>query len=974
MTDSTGISAAGGDSRHHPPRLHPARLCTAALLVSICLLLGAGTEDWLIQRMAVLAFDSQASSYLLLHACPDQDLSAFMSLSYRQPGTVLDTVGINAAPQGAWNMSIDAAGQLSFAIYSPRRTTAFEMGNGWQRYSLPASMHPGREYNLVLDIDNGNLIMILFEGDEEAGYLHETLPCALASSEVYAGDYPLDDDWGQDYNIHPSFQGDLQVLYFGPQIDDLTPDNIALTWVNPALQYAANQPDEGDVYVTTEQDILDWNQLPEVGELPDDMFTLDYGLADESKGHYSQSDCLEALLSASPFYGGASGGPGVRTQEIDRLRVAKVEEIVDLATQLPRNVAALQPELRRLEASYASMLQIGLAMDPSLDPYVIYTLQELAGMKAQAENALDLSEGLSRLSGDPLADANMQYLSVTHSMLLAGLCLKQADSLCLFSSLPQGEFSQSTDIQLVRAAAEMEQALQQYDELAPQLERLAYQMAAVDCGLQQLEAADYYIGMAGLEFMGKQLPELQQQLDLVTELTGLSAGELAEARRVLRYNTLMHGVLKDQLAAAPAPELIAQAQERNFPQPCGTEALLQAAAQLLGPQTAWAAEQKLPSIRDLAISMKSIRDVADLPRDPDNPTIGESIKQAYRSFNSDINKVLDFKNARKQWGKGVDSAGAYMHSKAREGMGWWYGNTPEEIEKDITDNYDRIAKNQSEGREGSETYRTAKKYMEDTENMADEAAKDFIAKTFGGKLTPWIAGKIAKGLTSVFTGLAKGIYAIADPSSTPGEMAVGIAEIALAGTAGNAVAYESSLAGFKNLLTKALGFGSMKECLNVVLDQYKENLGKELLGSGIDGKSVLEAFVSFIGVEPGMLEDFSYDGNYEGKLSGGAGGKIWFTIQGSTWQGGVSGSFAWTMEGTDISGVSEFSGSLFGTFNPANGALSGELAGSVGKNRFSGPISGSVVRDVGAACVARGNWVGSDKIDTLQGQWTANRQ
>lgn len=969
MTDSTYASAAGGDSRPTAPRLQPARLCAAGLLISLCLLLGAGDADWLAPRMAALGFDSPASSYLLLHGIPDQDVSGYMSISYQQPGTILDTVGINAAPQGAWSLSIDDAGQLSFTIYSPHRTTSFEMGNGWQRYVLPLPLQPGREYNLVLDIDNGNLMLILFDGDDEYGYIFEALPCALASGEVYAGDYPLDDHWGPGYNIHPAFQGDLHVLYFGPQIDDLTPDNIARTWVNPALQYAANMPDEGDVYITTEQDTLDWNQPAD--DLSGELFTLEDEQEGAAANQGAQADCVEALLTASPFYGGAAGAQGMRTQELDRLRVTKVAEIVDLATQLRSNVAKLQPELRKLEAAYAAMLQTGLARDASLESYAVYTLQELAAMKDQAETALARSGQLAQHSGDALADANMQYVSVAHTVMLAGLCLKQADSICLYAALPQGEFAQSSDSQLQQAADEMERALTKYDALTPQLEQLATLMAGIDCGLQQLEAADYYMGLAGLEFMATELPRLESELAAATPRPGLSVEQLNQARATLRYNRLMHDVLAESLASSAAPRLIAEAASADSP--TGIPLLLQTARELLGPQPAWAAEQKLPSIRDLAISMKSIREVADLPRDPDNPTLGESIKHAYRQFNSDINKVLDFKNARKQWGKGVDSAGAYMHKKAREGMGWWYGNTPEEIERDVTDNYARIARNQSEGREGSETYRTAKKYMEDTENLADEAAKDFIEKTFGGKLAPWMAGKVAKGLTSVFTGLAKGIYAVVDPSSTDGEMAVGIAEITLAGTAGNAVGFERSLAGFKQMLQKALGLGSMKECLNVVLDQYKEDLGKELLGSGVDGQSVVDAFLNFIGVDPKMFEEFSYDGNYEGKLSGGAGGKIWFTIQGSTWQGGVSGSFAWTMEGTDISGVSEFSGSLFGTFNPANGALSGELAGSTGKNRWAGRISGELIRDVGGAVVGRGSWQGGDDRDTLNGQWSAAR-
>jgi hypothetical protein len=959
------------------------RLFALGLVLGCCVLQSAAEDDWLARRMARLSLESPEASYLLARSCPTPDFTAYLSFNISAAGTLLDTVGINNAPAGAWNLQIDRNGQLTFSIFSPQRRTARDTGNGWHRYTLSSALRSGQDYNCILQCSAGSLLLLITTDKSSIGRVYEELPCAVDSAAVYAGDFPGDNSWGADYNIHSSFSGTLDVLYFGPLIDALSAVNIAKTWVDPALQGL------GQVSATTAEDAQDRDNTgsssPTNSEPSDALFTLDYDLAASDKSHYTKGDCVEALLTASPLYGGAAVGPGLRTGEIDRLRQAKVEELVALAGKLEAGVVQLQPGLRELQAAYAKFLQVALKRDPTLDSYVCYTLRELAGFEEKLKRAQTQLPKLAQRSTDPLTDANAQYVRLVQATLLGATCLEQADSLLLYAVMPLSEFTKSADPALAQAAAQLDQAMQQYDKLSPQLGQLAHHMAGVDFGLQQLAAADYYVGEAGLAFMAQQLPELQRQLASAAPRRGVSAEQLAQARSTLRYNQLMHDVLAENLARAPKPQLIAKANGPAAAGQANVPGLLRAALYVLGPQPAWAEQEtppatKAPIIKQIAGSLQNLREFADLPKDPEKSTYWDSVKEDYRQASNDITKIMDVGNTRMSWakaiGKSVDDVGAFAHAVAREGFGLYYGNTMEEVATDVVDNYKQVLANHSKNSEGTETYRTAKAGMESAENLADQAAKDFIANTLGGNLAPWVAGKVAKGLTSVFTGLAKGIYAVADPTSTDAELAVGIAEIVLADTADNRVAYARSMEGFKALLTKALGTGSMKECLNVVLDQYKEDLGKEVLGNVTDGKTVLDAFMTFIGVDPKLLEEFSYDGNYVGKIAGDAYGTIAFTIQGTTWQGSISGSIPWTMEGTEISGVMEFKGSLFGSFDPASGVLSGEVSGTAGTNgnrRFNGPLSGSVVRGVGEAFSASGKWQAGDKDETLGGSWSATR-
>lgn len=961
------------------------RLFTLVLLLGCLLATSAADESWLDRYLARLTMDSPQSSYLLARSCPTPDFTAYISFTARKPGTLLDTVGINAAPVGSWALQVDDLGSLAFSIYSPQQRTAQDTGNGWHRYELSAALQFGQEYNCILECSGGNLLLAVFVGEDTVGMVHEALPCAVDSAAVYAGDFPGDNSWGAEYQIYRSFAGRMDVLYFGPLIDALSTETIKKTWVDPALQ------GYGRILVTTAEDTQDWQQgqdsaTPAAGEAADDgLFSLDYDLGAADKSHYGQDDCIEALLTASPLYGGAVSGPGLRTGEIDGLRRGKVAEINSLVQEITGAVQGLQPGIKELQSSYALFLKTALQRDPSLNAYVSYTLTELAGLQAQTTRGLEQTAKLAAMSGNALADANAQYVRLVNAVMLGSTCLEHTDCLCLYAAMPLNEYSGSSDQALAQAAADLDRAMERYDKLGPQLMQLAHTMAGVDFGLQQLEAADYYVGKAGLEFMAQHLDTLAQQLDSAAPRPGASAEQLAQARATLRYNRLMHEVLSEALENAPLPELAALA---HASQPCaeaGPGGLLLAAAYILGLKPAMAQGSSSPSARELArLSMQNLRDYADLPKDPENPTYWEQIKQGLRKANNDINQTLDFKNACQQWGKAfdygrreigkvIDKAGADIHAVARTGYGMYYGNSPEEVAGDIAENYKQMLQNQAAGQEGTNTLRTAKSYMEGAENLADQAAKDFIAKTFGGTITPWVAGKIAKGLANVFTGLAKGLYTVLAPTSTAGETAVGFAEIVLAGAVGNTAGYGEGLAAFKSLLTKALGLNSMQECLKVVLGQYKEDLGKAVLGDLTDSKSLLEAFCSFVGIDPKMLEEFSYDGNYVGTIDGGAVGKIAFTIVGSTWQGSFSGVIPWTIEGTTLAGELPFSGALAGTFNKEDLSLEGKISGTAGKQRFDGQISGDVIRDQGGISLARGTWSGSNEEEAQSGSWSAKR-
>jgi hypothetical protein len=157
------------------------------------------------------AMSSPSFSALLSRDYPRRNLHITLAIDCRKPGTVLDTVGINAAPVGAFAVQVDPSGRPYFQIYDPGAQSAARMASGWHIITATSVLSPGVE--AVVDIDIGDKeISIAVNGRVEKRVAYAA---TLSGKPVYIGDIPDDDNWGSRYTIHPAMTGSLTVRYFG---------------------------------------------------------------------------------------------------------------------------------------------------------------------------------------------------------------------------------------------------------------------------------------------------------------------------------------------------------------------------------------------------------------------------------------------------------------------------------------------------------------------------------------------------------------------------------------------------------------------------------------------------------------------------------------------------------------------------------------------------------------------------------------
>jgi len=159
----------------------------------------------------VIPLFTRSSGMLLVKQYPTTNLRIEISVLYQKPGVIIDTVGINGAPIGAFAAMIDGANHVSFNVYDPSRCSEVQVSNGWHLITSTSTVTPGTPFTLRVDITPAGYGLWLNTKKER----QIVLSTPLSGQPCYAGDYPGDDSWGPKYNIHPAMIGMLTVHCFG---------------------------------------------------------------------------------------------------------------------------------------------------------------------------------------------------------------------------------------------------------------------------------------------------------------------------------------------------------------------------------------------------------------------------------------------------------------------------------------------------------------------------------------------------------------------------------------------------------------------------------------------------------------------------------------------------------------------------------------------------------------------------------------
>jgi hypothetical protein len=129
-------------------------------------------------------------------------------ISYNAPGTIVDTVGLNAARPGDFAMTINAEGRLSWIIYNPSVPSAHRTSAGWHVLALGDKLKPGQWYAIEITWGTRGMSLRVVNG----GTTQDPVKLKLSGKPMFLGDFPGDAAWGAGHDIHKSFTGKIADL------------------------------------------------------------------------------------------------------------------------------------------------------------------------------------------------------------------------------------------------------------------------------------------------------------------------------------------------------------------------------------------------------------------------------------------------------------------------------------------------------------------------------------------------------------------------------------------------------------------------------------------------------------------------------------------------------------------------------------------------------------------------------------------
>lgn len=204
MHTFTALLAKAGQAGNRARELFPMRKCLLVPLLAV-MVLATGRAAHAADSVAIgeaVSLKASSEGFALAKSYPREDFEIEFEVTCNQPGTVFDTVGLNAAPVGSWGVAITGDYHLTFNLWD---------GQKWHQLVSQATLSRGKP-TVVRLVRQGPTARFSVDGKEDAAL---SMVTPLSGQPVFVGDFKGDEAWGAKYNIHQGLLGSVKVLYLG---------------------------------------------------------------------------------------------------------------------------------------------------------------------------------------------------------------------------------------------------------------------------------------------------------------------------------------------------------------------------------------------------------------------------------------------------------------------------------------------------------------------------------------------------------------------------------------------------------------------------------------------------------------------------------------------------------------------------------------------------------------------------------------
>lgn len=548
-------------------------------------------------------------------------------------------------------------------------------------------------------------------------------------------------------------------------------------------------------------------------------FISEYEMSEQGLNALAQPTDAELILAGGPLMVEtfASDQPGVA--EFDRLLKLKIDEVVAKTAELHQKTREVEAGVAQFQAKIFELIDLVLDADKNFAKQA----KEITTILLSAKVSLD---GVM-LKYESIQPSQSEFTKAFLNFEKATLALEE-------SSLLNEDFNTTVRVALNLSVA-LENSPQkallgnydkdfetQYEAIGKNLEQVIAVSYELDHLFKQINTANYYMGLASVAQIEKEITNLKTATQTLTPNSVFGAEEIEFIQLYAEFFEAYAQDIKATLNAEDKNNLIE----------------IPAETALNLTPLAYAEEEGY-----LKKGWESLKTGADYAGKAAEVT-WEAGKWTFKKAKTGVGVTLD------TLGAGAKTAGDI-----------WYGagnkNSAGEIFTEVKGNFTKIADNYTKDLSGADTLKTAEDYMNQLEGLGGDVLEKPLEQVMGKGWVSWGAGHIGKTTVNLFTGFSKGVYKIANKSSSNGDVLEGALEIGLSCIGGSKVIFKGtnlakgSAGLIKNVSQKSWNtiqkivtnseIQELKTISNLILDGAKTKLGPKQVAKLLSNAAEIEA-------------------------------------------------------------------------------------------------------------------------------------
>ncbi|MDD5493900.1 MAG: hypothetical protein PHG36_04420, partial [Dehalococcoidia bacterium] len=240
-------------------------------------------------------------------------------------------------------------------------------------------------------------------------------------------------------------------------------------------------------------------------------FTTDYKLNEKTINSFLESDSLEMLMSATPYYLGPADSTQPGLSEYRKLKSKKVKEATSLTQDLYLSLCDLGNEMATYRSAYLNFIDVAMAEEPGLQPFAYDAAALEVKYLAREASLLAAIDGYDTVTiSDEFASSFIEYQKTALVLELEKVLYEHLGYLLSNSLQLSVVFKNTSNPTIQQALADYESQLSKIAQLNKLLSRVNKTTLLLSTVLKQIYTGDYYIGLASLAYMKNNIGQVKQ--------------------------------------------------------------------------------------------------------------------------------------------------------------------------------------------------------------------------------------------------------------------------------------------------------------------------------------------------------------------------------------------------------------------------------------------------------------------------------